>query len=168
MDKPVLQEEYKGYVIKIWQDEMPENPREWDNIAHFYFWHRHYDIGDKHSYSVEEFQEIAKKHKNKWFAFPVTMYDHSGIGFSLSRTSYPFNCPWDSMQVGWIIINKSDLKKNFPKLLQEEYAAKALEIAQAELDVYNDHVQGNVYGYEIIKPRTDECITCKRKKDDKV
>jgi hypothetical protein len=48
-------EVYKGYTIKISQDEDPWNPREMcDEMATMVTWHRNYNIGDDHNYNNPE------------------------------------------------------------------------------------------------------------------
>jgi len=147
-------EDYKGYKIDIYHDDDPSDPREWGNISKFIFFHSRYSIGDKHNYSTpdafaEELEDRKKSRKIPPFVFPVYMYDHSGIGFSMSRDRYPYNCPWDSGQVGWIVIECGDIRAGFPKLPKAGYYSKAFKIAKSELDTYNDYVQSNVYGYVI-------------------
>lgn len=43
---------YKGYTIKIEQDDPMESPREWDNVGTMICFHRNYSLGDKHSYKT--------------------------------------------------------------------------------------------------------------------
>jgi hypothetical protein len=42
---------YKGYQIKIEQDELDESPREWEPLGTMVCWHKNYELGDKHSYT---------------------------------------------------------------------------------------------------------------------
>ncbi|MGQ9571470.1 MAG: hypothetical protein ACUVUQ_11665 [Thermodesulfovibrionales bacterium] len=164
MYEPVLTEEYKGYIIKIYQDDLAEDPREWDNIAKFYCWHREYTLGDDHKFSIDEFKTLLNQHERDWYTFTLYMYEHGTIEFSLSNTEYPFNCPWDSRQVGWVIVETEDIKKNFPDLSEEHYPSKALEIADTEVKIYNDYWAGNVYGYVIEREIKDAiCPGCGQK-----
>ena len=46
---------YKGYIIKIFQDEMAENPREWDNLGTMVCFHPDYNLGDIQERDPNEF-----------------------------------------------------------------------------------------------------------------
>jgi hypothetical protein len=89
-------EVYKGYTIEIYQDDCGESPREWDNLGEMICFHKRYDLGDRHSYTVHQANELAGK--REMIVVPLYLYDHSGITMSTS----PFSCPWDSGQVGYI------------------------------------------------------------------
>lgn len=39
--------DYRGYKIKVHQDEDPESPREWDNVGTMVCWHNRYKLGDE-------------------------------------------------------------------------------------------------------------------------
>lgn len=146
---------YQKHIIEIFQDENPENPREWDNICVFHISHRDYAFGDinydsgyNSGKNIIEVKEKAKK--NGDIVLPLYMYDHSGIGVSLSNYRYPFNCPWDNGIVGFVIIPKKKMisefgKKTFTKNLKE----KALEIAESEVKILNMYLSGDIYGYTI-------------------
>lgn len=71
-----------------------------DNIK-VYTFHRHYRIGNKHSYS--SLQECFEDNKKDNHVFSLYMYDHSGAAFSLA----PFGERWDSGLLGYICISKN-------------------------------------------------------------
>jgi len=52
--------EYRGFNINIYQDEMAEDPRDWDNIGHMACTHSHYDFGDK-DFMGKDGNEIVEK-----------------------------------------------------------------------------------------------------------
>jgi hypothetical protein len=129
------------------------NPREWDNLAKMVCFHKDYSLGDKHNYNRNDYsnwdelkQAIIEK-ENPIIIEPVYLYDHSRQTLALS----PFSCKWDSGQVGFIYITKSNLEKFGVK---KEKARKALE---AELKTYSNYIEGNVFSYEIIEEKTCEC-----------
>lgn len=43
--------EYKGYFINIYNDDMVESPREWEDLGIMVCFHSRYALGDKHNYS---------------------------------------------------------------------------------------------------------------------
>ena len=47
MDEPIETVEHDSHKIKIYQDELPESPRNWDNLGTMVCWHRNYNLGDE-------------------------------------------------------------------------------------------------------------------------
>jgi hypothetical protein len=134
-------------VLTVKQDEYPDSPRNWDNLGTMICFHRRYDLGDKHSYnpsdfsSWEELEERIKEDYQVIAILPLYLYDHSGITISTS----PFNCPWDSGQIGFIFIDREKKNKILgKKRLSKEEAIKALE---SEVKIYDHYLTGNVYRY---------------------
>ena len=83
-------ESYNGMTIKIYADELAESPREWDNLGKMCCFHKRYNLGDKHTMTVDEVQELVQR--EDVIALPLYLYDHSGI--TMNTTG--FSCPWDS------------------------------------------------------------------------
>lgn len=77
------------------------NQVDYDESIKIYTFHRHYDIGNKHSY--QELQEVIEDNKNNYHIFNLYMYEHSGLAFSLT----PFADKWDSGLLGYICISKN-------------------------------------------------------------
>lgn len=84
---------------------------------------------------------------------PLYLYDHSGL---IIRT-YPFSCPWDSGQVGWIYATHEKIKEEFGKI-NEETLKKTEEILRTEVKEYNHYINGDVYGY--VLQRIKVCPQC--------
>ncbi len=76
---------------------------------------------------------------------PLYLFDHSGITISTS----PFDCRWDSGQVGWIICDKETIDREFGG--DRDLAKKCLE---AEVATYDDYLTDNVYGF-IVEDRDE-------------
>jgi hypothetical protein len=143
----IHEEQYKGLTIKIVPDGESENPRTWDNLAKMACWHKRYNLGDPNSESPEEF--IRHTPKKKFIILPLYLYDHSGITISTSH-QYPYNDRWDAGQVGWIYISKKYAVKNFGKVrFTKAVEQKALECLEAEVQVYDDYLRGDAYGYKV-------------------
>ena len=148
-------------------DECAESPREWDNVATIVSRGGDWDISDEGwRMSAEEFAEFLHKKldkkcpeikgltdidhivncgsaKNYIVCKPIYMYDHSGQTISLS----PFGCPWDSGRCGYIFVFKDKILKEFPDTNDDNWRNKAEEVIEFEIDVYDDYIRGNVYGY---------------------
>jgi hypothetical protein len=162
-------------VLKIVQDETPQNPREeWDNFGRMICWHRRYNLGDKHYYAdVREFLEdvaydalqetdmhkysdeqllrIIQRHT---VILPLYLYDHSGI--TMNTTG--FDCPWDSGQVGFIYVPRQDIMKEYDKkYLTKSLRARVEARLKAEVEVYDQYLRGDVYGF-ILEDENGETI----------
>ena len=88
---------------------------------------------------------------------PLYLYDHSGITM---RTT-GFSCPWDSGQVGFIYVTKEQLRKEYSvQRVTKATIAKAEKVLRGEVEVYDDHLTGNVWGYSIETISKATCDKC--------
>jgi len=161
----VHEETYKGLRLEVYQDEQPESPREWDNFGKMVCWHNGYELGDKHDWEIEDFRDFIKTERP--IILSLYLYDHSGIGMSTSNVAYPYNCPWDAGQVGFIYITEKDVlrelkRKKMTKVLHEH----ALDMLQNEVDVYHQYLQGDVYYFSVVRPKN--CKECKSNIDERL
>jgi hypothetical protein len=157
MNEPIEVKTYKGYKIEIWLDEYPTNPiKEWDMLSHFVCFHPQYDLSNDNRFkSKEELLDYAKENKCK--LYPLYLYDHSGITISLR----PFHCPWDSGQVGWVMVEPEEAKKEFPRRrLTKKFWEKISKIVQGEVKVFDDYLRGDVYGYTVESPDGRNVDSC--------
>ena len=153
--------EYRGYTIEIIQDVCSENPIiENDGNVEFCCWHSRYTLGNSDRFgdrsgSAEECREYAKTTNS--ILYPLFIYEHSGIALSLGR-EYPFSCPWDSGQVGYILIDREWLKEFFGKsYFTKKIKERMRKAAENNVKLYNDYLSGSVYGY-IVKDQEGEDI----------
>lgn len=136
--------------LEVTYDDCPENPREYDNLGTMVCFHRRYNLGDRHSFTTEDFnswdelEKMLYEQKDAQVVLPLYLYDHSGITISTS----PFSCRWDSGQLGFIYISKSKVKEEG---LQVDKVSTYLE---NEVDMYDKYLTGQVYEYQIIKTET--------------
>ena len=96
-----------GLSLIVSADPDPVNPREEsDHICTLVCWHRRTRLGDPHDW--QDPQEFLADLKNRPHQkLPLYLYDHSGL--TLATT--PFSCPWDSGQVGWVLIERKDFNQ---------------------------------------------------------
>lgn len=129
-----------NHDVFIMTDPDPANPRvEWDNACTMVCWHKRYNLGDKHDFATPE-DFLAwwnENHKETGTITPLYLYDHSGITI---RTK-PFDCPWDSGQVGWAYITAEQAKS-------ERLADPATTI-EAEVSTYDQFIRGEVYCFSV-------------------
>lgn len=142
-----MEHKIDNYLIKIEQDDDPENPRSWDNLGTMVCFHKRYNLGDKHDYchgdyeSWQELEEAIVENENVHTILPLYLYDHSGI--TMNTTG--FSCPWDSGRVGFIYISKAKVKS------QGIDESKVKEYLEEEVETYDQYITGDVYGYRIFE-----------------
>ena len=148
----VESESYKGYEINIYYDEMPESPREWDNLGTMVCFHGRYNLGDEHDYnsddysSWDEIENAICKDNDIAVILPLYLYDHSGI--TMNTTG--FSCGWDSGQVGFIFITKEKVRSEYSvKRISKKLKVRIESYLVNEVETYDNFISGQVYGYQI-------------------
>ena len=158
--------EVEGMVkrVRILRDFDPANPRkEWDNVGTMYCWHCRYNLGDEQPrFGPEEFgwrlmyehhpnipDDISQEHIQRFLdkhyvILPLYLYDHGGITMNCGG----FSCPWDSGQVGYIFVSMKRARREWTGTDEEirQYAENCL---RSEVEVYDNYLTGEVYGYVI-------------------
>ena len=149
---------YKGYSIRIEQDENPENPREFDcNLGILVCFHGRYDLGDKTELTSKMFENWGDlenhliKHERAKYISPLYLYDHSGITISTT----PFSCPWDSGQIGFIYTTSKRIRQQFKHKKLCDIADNIIECLLSEVKTYDQYLTGDIYGYIITKDDID-------------
>lgn len=146
-------------TIEIVQDTHPESPRHNDNLGTMICFHRRYSLGDKHQLHSDMFSgwsDMERYLSKGHIILPLYLYDHGGITIDTK----PFSCPWDSGQVGYIVVSKEKVKEEYGiQRLTPKVKSKALSILNAEVEEYNKYITGEVYGYRIIEngEEVDSC-----------
>jgi hypothetical protein len=145
-------------VLKIMQDPDPYNPRTaWENLTKMICWHRKYTLGDKHNFpSPKELSQYLAN--TKIIHQPLYMMDHSGLTINMQGFAEWDPQGWDWGRIGSILLTDEELGKELDRLGKKERQEKALSIFDSEIRVYNYYLQGEVYGYQIIR----RCPTCGR------
>ncbi len=146
-----LEEIKKGNkVLRIYHDENPQDPRKWDNFGKMVLKHNRYNFPNEINLNFDNFnnlneiEEYLKKEHKAEVILLINLYDHSGISLSTSL-NYPYNCCWDSSQIGFIFCSKEDIKKEGITKKQAE-----LNLMQ-EVKTYSQYLEGDVYGFIIIE-----------------
>ena len=140
--------EYKGFDIKLFQDESPESPREWDNLGTMMCFHPGYNLGDKHNMSVEEMLETVRR--RDVLALPLVLLDHSGLWMKVRSGWSEDPGGWDTSRVGFIYVTYETLRKEYSvKHITKTVLLKAENVLRSEVRVYSDYLEGSVYGYEV-------------------
>lgn len=159
---------HAGKTIEIHVDDDPLNPRkEYDNLTTIVHWHRRYDFGRKIEpmSEIEVYEMVAEDGDEVLAILPLYLFDHSGIKINTTG----FSCQWDSGQVGWVYVTRSNAEKmgcvgdrytyegGKPVKVGtwDEEALK--ESIRGEVQVYDCYLTGQVYGY-IVKGRDGETL----------
>lgn len=151
--------------LKVVHDSCAESPREWDNLGTIAYKHSRYTLGEveinepiewlesmlnlqeKEIYTNERLAELESKFFNQFLALPIYLYDHSGQSISTK----PFSCRWDSGKVGYIYADKKAVLSEFGgKKVTKKLKERILNYLNSEVETYNEYVEGNVYGFQIV------------------
>jgi len=138
-------------ILKIEQDTDAEPPSEWLGGEYFRFFtntpRNLGSINTKHEMSDFTYDEknlsyimgrIRRTLPGKgWVLYPVYAYIYSGIALSLSRTGYPFTCPWDSGLGGIMALHPEGKRGNLD----------VWKTAKSIIESYNQYFSGDVWGY---------------------
>ena len=156
-----------GGTLGVEYSEWAESPREWDNLTKCIFFGTYSHVGDKHNYNSNDYngwdemeQDIIKR-EQPVIIKKVYMYVHSGATISLK----PFSCPWDSGVLGFVIITKEDLKREYNwKVITKKRLESVLEninnVLEGEIEVLDDYISGDVYQFSIQDENGDTEDSC--------
>ena len=150
------EEEYKGYSIKLFQDENAESPRKWDNLGTMICFHPNYDLGDKHNMTPEELIELVKR--KDVLAFPLALLDHSGLWMKVGTSWDVDPGGWDTSRVGLIYVTHDDIRKEYGvKCITKKILESAERSLRSEVEVYSDYLEGNVVGW-VVEDKNGEWV----------
>jgi hypothetical protein len=140
-----------NYKIEIVQDDMSDSPRNCDNLGTMACWQRRCNLGDNVKYSHEELERIYNS--KEYICLPLYLYEHSGM----TMNTIGFSCPWDSGQVGIIFVSKAKAKEEYNwKVITKERENTIKRYLKAEVEIYDQFLTGEVYGYQITNIKSGE------------
>lgn len=143
--------EHRGFTIYIERDEYSDSPRNWDNLGTMACHHRNYKLGDK---QVEHPLDAVPPDAE--VMLPLYLYDHSGV----TMRTRPFSCYFDSGQVGYIYVTRDEILAEYGgKRLTKSKREKARRVLQAEVEIYDQWLVGDVWGY-IVKDMDSVYDSC--------
>ena len=146
--------EHAGKIIRVYQDESPESPRELDNLGTMLCNHRRYTLGDAQG-SIKDLPDDAV------ITLPLFLYDHSGLSISTSISPYWFHASWDAGQVGVIYVTREKLLKEYGcSRITKHIKEKAAKVLEQEVRTYNQYLAGDVYGYVVEEEEGNDLESC--------
>ena len=171
MNNKIDSVEYRGFTIDTYQDDQPDDPRNWDNLGTMVCWHRNYLLGD-HCKSPDgrtihgkrmgnselvagfrdpdEFTEWYSQNKNEvCVILPLVLLDHSGLWMGTESFIEDVG-GWDSSNVGYIFVTKEQVRNEFNcKRINRKLIERVRGILQCEVETYSKYISGEVYGFMI-------------------
>lgn len=155
----VKQMERGGFVARIFVDENPESPENWDRLGTIAYMSTRYKLGYERV-TKEGMDEIRDKiSSGEYIGMPVYAYVHSGATVRAANSN-PFTCQFDSGQCGFVYCTKEAARKEFPDanpaLLQEEALKRLIQ----EVATFDQYLQGDVYRYALTDKDGDVVDSC--------
>lgn len=162
-----------GNILRVIHDESPEDPRKDDNLGKMICCHGRYLLGDKEiEGKLAQMLEIAKdlnilayiegldpdylydedkleefiRAKEGAVVIQLFLYEHSGITMRM----YQATCKWDSSNTGYIYVSKERIIEEYGDA-SEESVEKARKMLEAEVKTYAQYLEGDIYGFKVIK-----------------
>lgn len=100
-------------------------------------------------------ETMSKLKETDLIMFPLYLLDHSGLSISMSS----FCDKWDSGQVGWIYTTKNEIMNcggkfksdngEYIDVTEENWKEAAQIWLEGEVELYDQYLQGDCYGYVI-------------------
>lgn len=149
------------WELKITRDDFSDSPREWDNLGticvpkNCRYVEDEAKLNDSLNWSNRE-EDLATLESKGYVALPLSVYDHSGVTIYIGE-----KCDkWDSGQVGWYIVSKERIKKEYGvERLRKKILEKTKRVLIREIKTLNAYVNGEVYGYALYQ-NDEEIDSC--------
>lgn len=144
---------YKGCNVTIEPDDYPDSPREWDEFTTMSCFHRRYTLGDEQISGPYEINELYNRIIKDCIYLPLYLYDHSGI----TMNTEGFADPWDSGIVGFIWVDKDDVRKEYEcQRISKRIEGLVIDRMRSEVASYDQFISGDVWYYSIEFPDDTE------------
>lgn len=101
--------------------------------------------------TVQQCVTLMKPHA-EWL--PLWLYDHSGITLSCGERCYPYNDQLDSGWIGWVVCLKKTVAQLYGEIDDEKWRQIATEIMKEEVNVYDQYLRGEIYGFRLYEEDT--------------
>lgn len=160
MNDAIYSEEYKGHKIEIFSDLYSESPEDWGDTGAFLVCEHREMTVKRDGFDVDtifmalhgaknedgEIDEQAEAIAKDYYIFPIEAYIHGGIVLHFENGA-TVDRRWDvSGWFGFILVRNDEAKNE----------KEAKNVASGILEIWNDCLSGNVYGY-VIDGDGDSC-----------
>ncbi len=139
--------EYKGYTIEIQPDTDAQSPDDWGDEDLFLITtrNRYFEV-QRDGFSMDDARD--GQYKKDYPVLRLMAYIHGGVALSLGSGGQ-FSDPWDSGQIGYVLVKKRQGFRNIRK------AAESL------VNEWNQYLSGDVWGYSVTDENGDDTdISC--------
>lgn len=155
MEQTIKSTTHKNLQVRIVHDEHAEAP---DCYPITYNPRSRNTLGTTTA-DADQDADIARKVRDgEYIGIPVWAYVH---GSSTIKAAYsnPFGCQWDSGRSGWTYMTKAQVRGDYGvKRITKRIRALAIARLISMVDVFDDYLQGNVYGFIVENTDTDEAL----------
>lgn len=141
------------WELKIDYDQFADSPRSWDNLGKICVSRSCKYTRDESGFSdTDELEWCDRKadlntlERKGYIVLPLSVYDHSGVRMYIGSP-----CDrWDSGQIGWYIVSKEDVRKEYGyKRISKKLREKVESILESEINTYNAYINGDVYNFTL-------------------
>jgi len=152
---------YKGYRIKTYQDDEPDNPRDWDNLGKIFYGHKRYVLGEvdvrkefEDCYSWDDVEKRIIELYDPLVILPLYLYDHGILRIKIGDF-YDSQLPqgyahFDTGMVGFVIAERDKVRKEYGvQRISKKLREQVKQILEDEIDVFDKYLSGQVYAYVI-------------------
>lgn len=158
-----------GVTLRIMRDSDPIDPRTHDNLATIILLSHEYDLGDdrrglKHTdfETFDQFYRYVFDVRGAIWARPIQVRDY-GYVTQLDMIDWPIT-DWNPNRVGLIYVTEERIQELCGPGDQYRTLEFAIKTFESELKEYNQWLDGDVYGFELVEPCT--CPKCKNKHEE--
>ena len=150
------------WELKISYDEFSDSPRNWDNLGEICVSDRCRYTNDESGFGgddvltwCDEKKDLETLEKMGYIVLPLSYYDHSGVSIYVGG-----KCDaWDSGRLGWYIVSKDKIRKEYGvKRISSKLRKKVESIMRSEVETFNHYINGEVYGFTLY--HNDEEVDC--------
>lgn len=141
MSDTVWTEKMGHFTVRLEQDTNTQSPAEWqDESAFLCAWHdRVFYVAPPGIKGRFDAQAVVEQYKDTHHIFFIEAYIHSGVVLALTGEGNFPDRPWDvSGNIGAIFLAREEWKRR---------DKKARTYALAQVEAWNQYLNGGVYGY---------------------
>lgn len=147
--KSLINEAETKNVLRIFYDPCAESPRSWDNLGMLYIDQgRNYIGHDELDCDIDDALS-----DEDYIKLPVYRFEHSGVAYSTT----PFNCHWDSGEVGYIFTTPERIKAMG---LEDRSIDEITKYLANEIETYSQWANGEVLYFVVEDGFQNEIDSC--------
>lgn len=165
---------YKGYNIRILEDDDADNPRNWDNLGIIAYANREFLLGEEeisnaigvifdnwndlelawYAYkykadeieeeTAEELMELGKKAIKEYNIISLPVYIYNHSGIAINTVG--FRSAWDSNRTGFIYTDKNRMKMY---MCDKADAKEISDELRNEIEIFDNYLAGDTFVYKV-------------------